>query len=36
MMVQDVDNRQHELDKCIQGEVIDVNDKEEEEDKWLR
>lgn len=35
MMIQDVDDSQHELDKCTQWEVLDVIDQEQEEDKWL-
>ena len=36
MMIQDVDHRRHELNTCTQREVLDVNDREEEEDRWLR
>ncbi len=36
VMIQDEDHRQHELNKCTQGEMRDVNDREEEEDRWLR
>ncbi len=35
MMIQDEDHRQHELNRCTQWEVLDVNDREEEEGKWL-